>query len=273
MPDISEMAEIPVLLAGAPGRMCAEIAAAAGTGFRILEAAVASPARVGQRFACGPAALRGIAIADAPALAAAHPGLVALDFSTPATALANIEAFAAAGIPVVAGATGYDMAAARRAVESSRACAVIAPNMGAPIVAIQAALEWAAQEFPGALEGMELRIRESHQAAKRDTSGTAKAFAAMLERLGLRGGAIESIRDPQAQRALGVPEAHLGGHAWHEFSAAAPDGSMALALHTRVCGRRPYAEGALRAARFLAVRMAAGDRGRVFTMADVLRGA
>ena len=46
-------------------------------------------------------------------------------------------------------------------------------------------MEMMATEFPGAFSGYSLAVTESHQRAKADTSGTAKAVVSSLQRLGL----------------------------------------------------------------------------------------
>ena len=53
------------------------------------------------------------------------------------------------------------------------------------VVAFQAMMEMMATEFPGAFSGYSLAVTESHQRAKADTSGTAKAVVSSLQRLGL----------------------------------------------------------------------------------------
>jgi 4-hydroxy-tetrahydrodipicolinate reductase len=46
-------------------------------------------------------------------------------------------------------------------------------------------MEMMAARFPGAFAGYGLAVTESHQAAKKDTSGTAKAVVASFRQLGL----------------------------------------------------------------------------------------
>lgn len=53
------------------------------------------------------------------------------------------------------------------------------------VVAFQAMMEMMAQQFPGAFSGYNLAVAESHQRTKADTSGTAKAVVASLQKLGL----------------------------------------------------------------------------------------
>ena len=97
-------------------------------------------------------------------------------------------------------------------------------------------------------------MRESHQQAKRDTSGTARALVRSFRQLGIDvdEGRIEALRDPERQRAeLGVPAEYLDAHAYHRYQLDAAGGSVRLALEHNVVGRRVYAEGTLLAVRFL----------------------
>ena len=85
--------------------------------------------------------------------------------------------------------------------------AVIAPNMGKPIVVFQAMIDAASKAFPNALKGYKLDVVESHQTGKADTSGTAKAVVESMGGLGLNGSTenIQMIREPEQQVAeMGV---------------------------------------------------------------------
>ncbi|MBX3727937.1 MAG: dihydrodipicolinate reductase [Candidatus Sumerlaeia bacterium] len=266
----------PVLLAGLPGRMACEVAAvlAEADDIELLDVALGGVRAAGSSCVAGGRAFRVLgpqerAAFDPPA------ACIAVDFTTPAAALDNIAWYVERGIPFVMGTTGFDSAKARALVQQSRVPAVIAPNMAAPIVLIQTALDDLARRFPDALAGAQTTIRESHQATKRDTSGTARALVRALSALGTdaREEAIESIRDPEAQRGLlGIPDEHLAGHAFHRYRIAAAAGTVELVLEHNVLGRRVYAEGAARALAFLRARVAAGARGEVFSMTDVLAG-
>lgn len=109
--------------------------------------------------------------------------LIAIDYTVPSAAVPNAEFYAKHGISFVMGTTGGDAAALERSVAEGEHLAVIAPNMAKQIVAMQAALEYAATEFPGAFGGYALDVIESHQSTKLDTSGTAKAFVSFLTKL------------------------------------------------------------------------------------------
>jgi 4-hydroxy-tetrahydrodipicolinate reductase len=266
----------PVLLAGLPGRMACEVATvlAEEDAIELLGVALGGIRAAGSVHAVGGKSFRLLGPQDRVPFDP-PPGCLAVDFTTPAAALDNIAWYVERNIPFVMGTTGFDAAKAKALVEQSRVAAVIAPNMAAPIVLIQTALEDLARRFPGALAGAEATIRESHQASKRDTSGTARALVRALAALGTdaREEAIESVRDPELQRgSLGIPDEHLAGHAFHRYRVGVAAGTVELVLEHNVLGRRVYAEGAARALAFLRGRVAAGARGEVFSMTDVLAG-
>lgn len=54
------------------------------------------------------------------------------------------------------------------------------------VVAFQAAMDIMAQNFPGAFAGYTLKVTESHQSSKVDTSGTAKAIVEYFQKLGVK---------------------------------------------------------------------------------------
>lgn len=265
----------PLLIAGLPGKMAAEVAglAAAAPDLTLLPQGLTGPIHEGERHAFGAdwVELIGDDSRDGLALPA---GTIAVDYTTPEAALDNARWYAQQSVPFVMGTTGYDHAAARELVERSGIVAVIAPNMAPPIVLLQAAARWLAESFPAAMADARLSIRESHQQGKRDTSGTAKALVASLNVLGVDFSvdAIQKLRDPAAQQAeLRVPEACLAGHAYHRYELSAAEGTVDLVLEHNVRGRRVYAEGTLAAVRFLAERVEERVRGRVYSMEDVLR--
>jgi len=211
------------------------------------------------------------------AIAADDPATIVVDYTHPSAVNANVAAYAAANLSFVVGTTGGDEAAMRATVADgapSTAYALIAPNMGKQIVALQAALEAAAATFPGAFAGYTLSVTESHQSHKADTSGTAKANVAAFGALGapLPLDAIVKVRAPAAQVGeMGVPEGALSGHAFHTYRLVSGDGSVRFELQHNVCGRSVYAEGTVDACVFLAQRRAGGGAVRVYNMIDVLR--
>jgi 4-hydroxy-tetrahydrodipicolinate reductase len=206
----------------------------------------------------------------------AHGEFLSVDYTHPSAVNANAEFYCRNGLPFVMGTTGGDRRALEETVTRSAIAAVVAPNMAKQIVGLQAMMDYASRSFPGLFAGYTLTVRESHQKGKADTSGTAKAMVGYFNRLGVpfTEGQIRMERDPQVQRTQwGVPEAHLGGHAWHTYSLVSADGTVRFEFTHNVNGREIYAHGTLDALVFLAARLAAGARGRMFTMIDVLAGA
>ncbi len=204
-----------------------------------------------------------------------HGRPIAIDFTHPSAVNANAAFYCDHGIPFVMGTTGGDRAGLKAVVEASEIAAVIAPNMAKQIVGFQAMLEYAAETFPGLFAGYRLRVRESHQRGKADTSGTAKAVVQAFNRLGTDFDAaqIEMERDPKVQKEIwGVPEAYLAGHGWHTYTLDSADGTVRFEFTHNVNGREIYVHGTLDAVAFLSAKLAAGARGRVFSMIEVLKG-
>ena len=98
---------------------------------------------------------------------------MAIDFTAPAAAVPNAEFYARHGMGFVMGTTGGDREELERTARDARVPCVVAPNMAKQIVALQAAIEGMAAEFPGSFGGYALGVCESHQSSKADTSGTA----------------------------------------------------------------------------------------------------
>lgn len=199
---------------------------------------------------------------------------ISIDFTHPGAVNENAAFYCNHGLPFVMGTTGGDRDALTVVVKASEISAVIAPNMAKQIVGFQAMMEYAAREFPGLFSGYDIAIKESHQKGKADTSGTAKAMVRYFKDLGCRfpDPEIEMVRDPEAQKNdLGVPEAYLGGHAWHTYALTSEDGTVRFSFTHNVNGRQIYIDGTLDAAVFLHRKIADGSRGTVFNMIDILK--
>lgn len=265
----------PVLIAGLPGKMAAEVSelVAGSDDLRLLPTGLTGPVSDGETLSLGGVEVTLVA-EDSRSSLALPADTIAVDYTTPDAALGNVRWYTASDLPFVMGTTSFDLEEAQRLVAASGVSAVIAPNMAAPIVLLQAAGEYLASQFPSAMADAQLSVRESHQAGKKDTSGTAKAMVDYVQRLGVGFDVsqIEKLREAEGQLAFGVPEEHLGGHAFHRYELSAAAGTVRLALEHNVVGRRVYAEGTVQAIRFLRDRVAAGSRGEVFSMEDVLRG-
>jgi len=296
--QMSAKAQNPsIMINGLPGAMGREIAAAClRRGLSIVPLALTGPGSGGEVSVDdgrgGPATIVRLVEPDARDEVAAklkemYPklgSLVCIDFTLPSAVNENAEWYAKNELPFVMGTTGGDRDALAATVEQAGTYSVIAPNMAKQIVALQAALEGMATEFPGSFDGYSLSVDESHQSSKVDTSGTAKALSGTLAKLtneDFGEEQIQKVREPAAQLAGGgpshrgvspVPEDALGGHAFHTYSLLSPDELVEFQVRHNVQGRSVYAEGAVDAAIFLAGRAAGGDdERRQFTMTDVLR--
>ncbi len=196
---------------------------------------------------------------------------IIVDFTLPKSVNQNAELYCKCGIPFVMGTTGGDRELLEKTVEESNIPAVIAPNMAKQIVAFQAMMEYAAENFPNVFEGYMLKITESHQKGKADTSGTAKAMVKYFNKLGIpfTEDRISKIRDPERQLKSGVPREYLNGHGWHTYTFRSEDKTVFFRFAHNIDGRDVYALGTLDAIRFLAERKE--EKGRIFSMIDVLK--
>jgi 4-hydroxy-tetrahydrodipicolinate reductase len=184
------------------------------------------------------------------ALAALRGADVAVEFTTPDAAVANIDLCVEAGCPVVVGTTGwYDQLDAVRArVATKKGALLHAPNFSVGVALLMALAERAGALLAG-LDGFDIHITDTHHAAKKDApSGTALLLKSALD-AGGHDVPITSIRIGQ------VPGRHE----------VCVDGAyeQVLLVH-EARSRRVFADGALTAALWL--------RGRtgVFTIKDVL---
>lgn len=199
---------------------------------------------------------------------------ISADFTHPSAVNANAAFYCRHGLPFVMGTTGGDRQQLMRAVENSQIAAVIAPNMGKQIVGFQAMMAYAAETFPNLFKGYRLTLRESHQAGKADTSGTAKAMVGYFNKMGVafEEQQIQKERDPERQRNMwGVPPQYLSGHGWHTYTLTSPDQTVKFEFIHNINGRDIYAEGTVEAIIFLARQVAGGIKSKVYSMIDVLK--
>jgi 4-hydroxy-tetrahydrodipicolinate reductase len=226
--------KILVLGQGKTGKLVAEVAAERGhtvCGLDILENA-------------GAAALT-------PAFLAKYD--VAIDFTTPEAVLENMRACLSAGAKIVVGTTGWyaSLAEMRTLAESNHAGLLYGTNYS---IGVQVMLKLA-QQMGASLAGVgyKFSIVETHHVSKLDKpSGTAISIAEMVER-----GAgskidvpIESVREGDAK----------GMHVLEAVS-----GADRVVLTHEAFSRRGFAEGAVRAAEWLASRTGCYDFRDVYT--------
>lgn len=203
-----------------------------------------------------------------------YGNFISVDFTHPSAVNENAAFYCRHDLPFVMGTTGGDREALSKSVESSAISAVVAPNMAKQIVALQAMVAYAADNFPGLFSGYSLEIKESHQAAKADTSGTARAMAEYFKKLGVdfNESEIIKVRDPEQQRSMGIPEAHINGHGWHTYTLVSADKNAVFKFVHNINGRDIYAQGTFDAVMFLSEKIRRGETGNVYTMIDVLKG-
>jgi 4-hydroxy-tetrahydrodipicolinate reductase len=175
---------------------------------------------------------------------------VAIAFTVPDSAVADVDLCLEAGTPVVVGTTGWydELEAVRTRVTAQGGALLTAPNFSLGVALMKVVLERAAQLLAG-LEDFDVSITETHHVTKKDApSGTALLLRDALAGVG-REVPITSIR-----------EGDVAGR--HEVCMNSTYEQVVVSHEAR--SRRIFADGALTAALWL--------RGRsgVYTLDDVL---
>lgn len=164
---------------------------------------------------------------------------VAIEFSTPETAVENIERLAALGVNTVVGATGWlkELDRARSAVERAGTGLVWAPNFSIGVNVFERAVAEAAR-LMAAQEDYEAWAWEIHHSAKKDApSGTLLKLTEAMRKAG-----YTRRIDEAASRAGAHPGTHEIG-----FDSAADT----ITLRHTARSREGFARGALKAARWI----------------------
>lgn len=176
---------------------------------------------------------------------------VAVEFTVPEAAPANIRAIVAAGCPVVVGTTGWyaEFEALERDVEAKQGSIVTAANFSLGVNIFEQVVANAAKLL-SRVPGFEAHIVETHHSAKKDApSGTAKT--------------LEQAAAEAWGKQIPIASVRVGAvPGTHELIFDAPFEQIHLEHIAR--DRRVFAEGALVAAGWLI-----GRKG-IFTMKDVL---
>ena len=181
-----------------------------------------------------------------------HGAEMAIEFTVPGAAGANVRACAAAGCAVVSGTTGWDAERAETEafVRAQDGAMLWAPNFSLGVHVFARIAEYATRLVARANAGFDAHMVETHHKAKLDApSGTARMLAARA------GAALGRDIDVTSVRTGSVPGTH-------ELLFDAPFEQIRLEHVAR--DRRVFAAGALTAARWLH-----GKHG-VFTLDQVL---
>jgi 4-hydroxy-tetrahydrodipicolinate reductase len=222
----------------------------------------------GARLGC----ITGIAIsADIPA--AISGADVLLDFTRPEGTLAHLGACARARVAAVVGTTGFTAADKRALAEHAASIPIVfAPNMSVGVTVLLRLVEQAAQLL-GA--GYDVEIVEMHHRHKVDApSGTAlqlggaaaQALGRDLELDGVYG--REGVTGERKPGTIGFASLR-GGDVVGDHTVVFAGAGERIELTHKAGSRMNFAQGALRAVRFVAARRAQGITG-VFDMQDVL---
>ena len=198
---------------------------------------------------------------------------VLIDFTRPDGTLAHAAACAKQGVALVAGTTGLSAAQKAALAAYARSIAIVfAPNMSVGVNVLVKLVELATSRLGPAYD---VEVVEMHHKHKVDApSGTALLLgeaAAKAKGTNLADCAVYAREGTTGARKPGTIgfAALRGGDVVGEHTVIyAADGERVELTH-RATSRQTFAGGALRAARFVAERRAAGEAGW-YDMADVL---
>jgi 4-hydroxy-tetrahydrodipicolinate reductase len=260
-----------IAIAGASGRM----------GQMLIEAVTASPdlALTGALDIAGSAAIgtdaqaflgrAGNVRVTADLRAGLAPADVLIDFTRPAGTLAHVALCRELGVKAVIGTTGLTAAQkAEIAAHAEHIAIVMAPNMSVGVNVTLKLLEVAARALD---ESFDVEIVETHHKHKVDApSGTALQMGEVIA--AARGRRLEDCAvyarhgETGARRPGSIGFASLrGGDVVGDHSVVFAGSGERIEITHRSASRATYAEGSLRAARFLATK----TKG-LFGMNDVL---
>jgi len=212
-----------------------------------------------------------IVSADIPAAIAGADVLI--DFTRPDGTLAHVAACARAGVAAVVGTTGLSTADKRALADFGNAIPIVfAPNMSVGVTVLLRLVEQAAKLLG---IGYDVEIVEMHHRHKIDApSGTALLLGdAAAKALGrnLKSDGVFSRDGVTGERKPGTIgfAALRGGDVVGDHSVIFAGAGERVELTHKAGSRVNFAQGALRAARFVAAKRAQGAKG-LFDMQDVL---
>ena len=194
---------------------------------------------------------------------------VLIDFTRPEGTLAHLAACRRLGVKMVIGTTGFDDAQKKSIADAARDIAIVmAPNMSVGTNLVFKLADVAARVLK---DGYDVEIIEAHHRHKVDApSGTAlhiggivaAALGRKLEECAVYG--REGVTGERAAQTIGFATVR-GGDIVGEHTVMFAGPGERVEIVVRSGSRATYAQGALRAARFLA-----GRKSGLFDMQDVL---
>jgi 4-hydroxy-tetrahydrodipicolinate reductase len=261
-----------IAIAGASGRM----------GKTLIEAIVAHPqlalgaaseapdsSNLGKDVGplCGLPPLDVLAVSDLSSQLGSFDALI--DFTSPVATLAHLELCAAHGKHLIIGTTGFDEAGKAAIAAAAKSTAIVfAPNMSVGVNLCFKLLELAAKVIG---EEADIEIIEAHHRHKKDApSGTALRMGEVVaSELGrnLQDVAVygrEGQTGERDKKTIGFATIRAGDIVGDHTVMFATAGERVEITH-KSASRRPYADGALRAALWLQWK-----KSGLFTMQDVL---
>jgi 4-hydroxy-tetrahydrodipicolinate reductase len=269
-------------MTGPAGRLRVAIAGASGRmGRALIEAVTASPdlALSGALDVAGGADIGKDATeflgkkSGVPVSADLRAGLanadVLIDFTRPEGTLAHLAVCRELGVNAVVGTTGFSPAQKAELVgHAERIAIVMAPNMSVGVNVVMKLLEVAARALD---ESYDIEILETHHRLKVDApSGTALQMGEVVA--AARGTTLEADAvharhgDTGARKSGSIGFASLrGGDIVGDHTVLFAGGGERIEITHRSSSRANYAQGSLRAARFLV-----GRRAGLYGMAQVL---
>ncbi len=254
------MSALRIAVAGASGRMGRMlIEAVRGADDLVLAGAldVAGSPALGQDATAFLGATSGVTISSDLRAGLAN-AQVLIDFTRPEGTLAHLEACKALGVKAVIGTTGLDDAQKAQIAEFAKANAIVlAPNMSVGVNVVLKVLQVAAKALK---EGYDIEIIEAHHRHKVDApSGTAlkmgEVVAAAVGR-DLKDCAVyarEGITGERDPSSIGFATVRGGDIVGDHTVLFAGTGERVEIRH-QATSRANFAQGSLRAARFLASR-------------------
>jgi 4-hydroxy-tetrahydrodipicolinate reductase len=255
---VSAAPPLRIAVAGASGRMGRMLVEAVLAADDLaLHAAldIAGSAGLGSDAAAFLGRSSGVAITSDVRAALAGAGVL-IDFTRPEGTLAHLDACAALGVKAVVGTTGFsDEQKARIRALAERTAIVLAPNMSVGVNVVLKLLDTAARALQ---PGYDVEIVEAHHRHKVDApSGTALAMGEVVA--GALGRDLKSCAVYGREGVTGERDAATIGFATVRGGDVVGDHTvMFLGTGERIeithksASRATYAQGSLRAARFLA---------------------